>query len=59
MVTVRGLCVCVCVCVRVCVSVSAYSRTTGTKAAHEGYQRLQRNKRSKNIETGIVGDHVA
>ena len=28
-------------------SVSTYSRTTGTKLAHEQYQRLQRNKRSK------------
>ena len=43
-VTVLALCVCVsvclCVCVCVCVSVSSYSRATGTKPAHERYQRL-------------------
>jgi len=41
-------CVCVSVCVCVCVSVSTYSRPTGTKLAHQRYQRLQRNKGSKN-----------
>ena len=35
-VTVLGLCVCVCV----CVSVSTYSCPTGTKPAHQRYQRL-------------------
>ena len=39
-VTVLGLCICVSVSVCVCVSVSTYSRTTGTKPAHERYQRL-------------------
>ena len=39
-VTVLGLCVCVSVCVSVCLSVSTYSRPTGTKLAHERYQRL-------------------
>jgi len=32
----------------VCVSVSTYSLPTGTKPAHQRYQRLQRNKGSKN-----------
>ena len=38
----RGLryLVCVSVCVSVCLSVSTYSRITGTKRAHEQYQRL-------------------
>ena len=30
-----------------CVSVSTYSRPTGTKPAHQQYQRLSRNKGSK------------
>jgi len=32
--------VCVCVCLSVCVSVSTYSCPTGTKPAHQWYQRL-------------------
>jgi len=40
--------VCLSVCVSVCVSVSTYSRATGTKPAHQRYQRLWRNKGSKN-----------
>ena len=44
----RGLRYLVCVSVCACVSVSTYSRPTGTKPAREGYQRLQRNKHSKN-----------
>ena len=54
----------------VCVSVSTYSRTTGTKLAHERYQQLQRNARKiiwqfrykdavRDLETGIIEDHVA
>jgi len=32
--------VCVSVCLSVCLSVSTYSRPTGTKPAHQRYQRL-------------------
>ena len=31
---------CLCVCLSVCLSVSSYSRPTGTKPAHQRYQRL-------------------
>jgi len=31
---------CVSVCMSVCMSVSTYSRPTGTKPAHQRYQRL-------------------
>jgi len=34
------VCVSVCVCVSVYVSVSTYSLPTGTKLAHQQYQRL-------------------
>ena len=35
------------VCLSVCLCVCAYSHTTGNEAAHERYQQLQCNKRSK------------